>query len=395
MRLLFIRLSALGDVIHALPAAYNIKNKHPDTKLTWIVEPPQLELLKDNELVDQVIAMPKSAWVSGLSKPGSLLATNREIVRFFSDLRKMKFDIAVDLQGLLKSSLIGYISGAPIRVGYGSAREFSHLLYSHRMAVDDFYDHDNHIVDLHLQLSEYLLRIIGADDVESSAKARFLLPPPKLSNQENIDRLLSYGPTSKPGIEGGIGADLVAQKSLSGAGAQSSSCDLVNGDVVFIPGTTWQSKIWPYEKWADLASLLYERYRARMIIIGGPGDGETNRSIKAMIEKSCPGGSVLDLTGSTSIIDLIELLGRVPLVIGLDTGPLHLAAAVQRPKVIAIHGATAWGRNGPYGEQCKTVQLELSCQPCFKRVCPLGTKECLTELTARHVFSKVEELFAN
>ena len=385
LRLLFIRLSALGDVVHALPAAAAIKKALPDTKLSWIAEPPQMELLRDNPLVDEIIEMPKSAWVLGLKNPRDFLSTQVEIFKFFSKLRAKKFDVAIDLQGLMKSALIGYISGAPIRIGYGGTRERADLLYTHRLEVGDFRAFDRHVVDLHLQLSERLLTIQGGSDVESSARAEFILPPPKISNRENIDNLfseLSVHNLDAPPVQSETGGG--AAKSLAAAGK--------NGVVVMIPGTTWETKIWPMEKWGELGELIINRFGSRVILVGGPSDTANNVIIKEDIERRCPDGTVRDASGRTSISDLIELFGRVDLVVGLDTGPLHLAAAVAGCPVLAIHGATPWGRNGPYGERCATVHLELSCQPCFKRVCPLGTKECLTELSARHVFEQLEEL---
>ncbi|HMP54156.1 MAG TPA: glycosyltransferase family 9 protein, partial [Candidatus Melainabacteria bacterium] len=246
LRLLFIRLSALGDVVHALPAAAAIKKGLPDTKLSWIAEPPQMELLRDNPLVDEVIEMPKSAWISGLRSPREFLSTQAEIFKFFSNLRARKFDIAIDFQGLMKSALIGYISGAPVRVGYGGTRERSDLLYTHRLEVGDFRAFDRHVVDLHLQLSERLLTIQGVGDVESSAGAEFILPPPKISNRENVDRLfseLSSYHLEAPPVPSETGGGAV--KSLAAAGR--------NGVVVMIPGTTWETKIWPLEKWGELA----------------------------------------------------------------------------------------------------------------------------------------------
>lgn len=422
LRLLFIRLSALGDVVHALPAAFNIKKRFPDTRLTWIVEPPQLELLENNPLVDEVIVMPKSAWVSGIFNAEKCPSILREMNEFVSDLVERRFDVAIDLQGLMKSALIGYISGAPIRIGYGGTKEKADLLYTHRLPVSDFRAPDKHVVDLHMELSEYLLRIFGKSDVESSAEVKFILPPPSSETISKVGMMVSAQKNlvSSIGDDADGGAGKNAGKSLlegsravlpvSGSETEDSKVtdkDMVASgqsnfavgsnigskkELVLIPGTTWETKIWPYENWADLSQMLVTKYDSRIILVGGPSDIETNRNIKNSIESLCPQARVNDLTGRTVISDLVELFNQVGMVIGLDTGPLHLAAAVGACPVLAIHGSTPWGRNGPYGEQCHTVHLDLECQPCFKRICPIETKECLTELTARHVFDRIVAL---
>ncbi|HMP54157.1 MAG TPA: glycosyltransferase family 9 protein, partial [Candidatus Melainabacteria bacterium] len=96
--------------------------------------------------------------------------------------------------------------------------------------------------------------------------------------------------------------------------------------------------------------MIIRRFGSRILLVGGPSDTANNVIIKEDIERRCPEGTVRDASGRTSISDLIELFGRVDLVVGLDTGPLHLAAAVGGCPVLAIHGATPWGRNGPYGD---------------------------------------------
>lgn len=362
MRVLFIRLSALGDVIHTLPAAFAIKKCMPDTKISWIVEPPQLELLKNNPVVDEVIEMPKSVWQKAICDPTKWIDTSKEIASFFSDLKKRKFDVAVDFQGLLKSAVIGYAAGAPVRVGYKGLKERSDLFYTHKLDVGNFNDFDTHVVEHHLALSEFMLRIAGRSDVEFSANAEFPLPAPSSENRKRIDSLLSQLENKKT--------------------------------VVLIPGTTWESKIWPYEKWVSLAEKINHASDCQFVLAGGPGDIKTNSNIASMFLKNCPDATMVDASGKTTILELIHLYERSDLVIGLDSGPIHLAAAVNSCPSVAIHGATPWIRNGPYGESLatggSTVHLELECQPCFKRVCPLGTTECLRDLSEQKVFEHVE-----
>lgn len=384
MKVLFIRLSALGDVIHTLPAANLLKNELPDTKLSWIVEPPQLELLVDNPVVDEVIVMPKSTWVSGISSASSVVQTSKDIWEFFSELRNKKFDITVDFQGLMKSAIVGYASGAPTRVGYKGTRERSDLLYTDKFDVGGFGRQDKHVVDMHLELSKHLLRILGKTDVESSANVQFSFPPPKSSSLEKVSKFVDLSKTDK--------APVLEAEYNEFESSEKQTISAKRSSVVLIPGTTWETKIWPYKNWTELAKLIHDSTNAEFLLVGGPGDTSTNGNIKSDIMQSCPDIKIVDTTGKTSILDLVSLFSKVDYVIGLDTGPLHLAAALNKPKVIAIHGSSPWVRNGPYGKKGHSVELDLSCQPCFKRVCPLGTIECLTDLSARHVFEKFQEV---
>ena len=355
---MFIRLSALGDVVHTLPAAQALKNYLPDTRISWVAEAPQLELLKNNPVVDEVIEMPKSVWREAISDPGKWLQTSLEVKEFFSDLKKRKFDVSVDFQGLMKSAVVGYAASIPVRLGYKGLKERSDIFYTEKLDVGDFNNPDIHIIEHHLRLSEFLLRVMGHRDVEFKGKPQFSLPESTSKSREKIDLIINQSRNKE------------------------------KKTVVLIPGTTWETKIWPYDKWASLVEKLAETGDYRFVLVGGPADTKTSSNIVSMINDRSPGATIVDATGKTDLIDLIELFKRSALVIGLDSGPVHLAAAVRDTNVVAIHGATPWGRNRPYGGT--TIQLDLSCQPCFKRVCPLGTIECLTDLNAEMVLEHVK-----
>jgi ADP-heptose:LPS heptosyltransferase len=200
--------------------------------------------------------------------------------------------------------------------------------------------------------------------------------------------------------------------------------------IALIPGTTWPTKIWPEDQWIALGRLLCERLQAQLVICGGPAERGTNQYIYKGIE-SGSSNSVIDLTGETSLMQLVALFRRCDLVLGADTGPLHLAAgiaheafnselaatepkalkdtanqkslefevrsvAVAKPKVVAIHGATPWLRNGPYGSMGSAVHLNLECQPCFEKTCQLKLKTiaCLKDLPVEEVFKAVDKALA-
>jgi ADP-heptose:LPS heptosyltransferase len=140
-----------------------------------------------------------------------------------------------------------------------------------------------------------------------------------------------------------------------------------------------------------LARNLLDRTSYKILIIGGPTDVHDNQVIENELGTSTT-GRVANLTGKTSLLDLIALFNVVDLVIGADTGPLHIAAATGKPKVVGIFGSTPAQRNGPYGEQCRAIFLGLSCQPCFEKTCPLGTTACLKDMSHQYVFDKLTEM---
>jgi ADP-heptose:LPS heptosyltransferase len=163
---------------------------------------------------------------------------------------------------------------------------------------------------------------------------------------------------------------------------------------VLIPGTTWAAKIWPAQNWINLAQLLGRSLGFRLLLVGGASELKANQ----LIEQSLRDGgidNIVNLTGQTSIVQLVALFQGVDLVVGADCGPLHIAAATGRPKVLGIFGSTPVKRNGPYGRQCRAVALNLDCQPCFMKNCPLSTTACLKDMTADFVMARLKELLSS
>lgn len=384
MKILIVRLSAIGDVIHGLPAAALLKRRLPGCSITWVTEPAAADLLRGNPAVDNVVLFEGKQWLRQCSGIRDVRNMTIKASSFRDELRSAHFDLAVDMQGLFKSALICGVSGAPIRVGFAGTREFAEHFVTHRLDVGDYFGYSNHVVDLNLRLAEYaadvacgattdqrrVARDVGVNAAQNASNFSFPLPAPSADSFNKVEALLSAPPemASVPTKENGNG----------------------NGLYVLIPGTTWSSKIWPRREWVKLAAALIERHRAHIALVGGPSEVSENEKI-AFELASIPGARVSDLTSKTTLLDLIGIFKTAKLVIGGDTGPLHLAAATGVPKVIGIYGSTPWQRNGPYGAVSKTVALKLECQPCFRKVCPLSTTACLNELSAETVFEQVSQ----
>lgn len=504
LSVLLIRLSALGDVVHTLPAAYRLKEKRPDAKLTWVVEAPFAELLQNNPVVDDVVIFPKKSLAQELSNPIRWLSPSSNLKRFRDELKSRKFNVAIDFQGLFKSGAIAWMSGAPIRIGFSEGREFSDLLMTHKLDVGDYFSYDMHVVEHNLALAEFFLRITGGADSKIE-RVRFPLPLPTEESVKRMRSLIGFSPenvrgassshiatdTSMVGVhdpiaqphmepnttfgaephlesdhaktnsatisqadgeqagdstvilpqpdgpapdvrrtprvepsrensaltpipgssDGSSSTDVTSSlpdsgsqtpstkievRTASGVASTSASGEGTTGDeplVVLIPGTTWATKIWPREKWAELARLLLDIRDVRIVLVGGPAEREMNHYIyDRVLQKKDLSGRIVDATGNTSLLDLVALFMMADIVVGADTGPLHMAAATEHPYVIGVFGSTPWKRNGPYGERSSVVALRLSCQPCFEKRCPLDTIACLNDLQPPQVYYEIKRV---
>jgi lipopolysaccharide heptosyltransferase I len=277
-RLLVIRLSAFGDVIHTIPAVVALRDALPETEIAWAVEPAYAELV---EIVARITAIRVSLKQWSLSR----------IAAAYRNVRG--FDTAVDFQGLVKSSLIARSSGAQERFGFARdvIREKPAAWFVNRPVT---IDRSSHVVEWNLDLARALApAIAGVPDADFAPFAAD--PSGKLAGFRNR--------------------------------------------VVLLPGAGRPEKQWPVERFCELA----RRIGSDALIAWGPG------------EELLAGAIGAEVAPATNFRELASLLGRARLVIGADTGPLHLAAALGTP-VIGLYGPTNPARNGPYGQLGHVVE---------------------------------------
>lgn len=365
MKILIIRLSAIGDTIHCLPAVSMLRRRLPGCQISWLVEPPSAPLIEGNPCVDKTFVIPRKAWLGALGRPALWMDTAAQLGGLFAELRAQRFDWAVDFQGLLKSAVCAYASGAPRRLGFQGAREGAGLLMTDFWDVGDYFSPDVHVVEHNLALARALCRAVSAD--ASEGEPDFPLPPVPEASQARMAALFP-------------------------SGGESGAMDGDTPMAVLIPGTTWQSKIWPVDKWCRLAEKLVQERGLRLCLVGSAAEQAVNGEIAACVRKRSPQAAVIDLSGATTITDLIALFRLSSVVVGADTGPLHLAAAVGTPSVVGVFGSTPWRRNGPYGKNCRSASLHLWCQPCFRKTCPLSTLDCLKRLEPETVLAEIDSL---
>lgn len=380
----------------------------PGCTVTWLVEKASADLVSNNPAVDEVIVFGGKRWIREVCKPGCWLKNFSEARTFFKELRDAKYDAVLELQGLLKSSLLARATGAKVVAGFDDTREFADRFLTHKLNVGDYFGHDVPVVELNLKVAKHALAVSGLHVPDLPVE--FPLPELAPSVDVKVGALLISGNVTAPFVES-VDSTSISSSSSSSSSPSSSlpphsnnvsapevasvpqmgaipnleagPSDLIN--IVLIPGTTWVTKIWPNSKWVELGEKLASRHNCRLVLVGGPAEVGSNFAIARGIEAIAPTQVVLNLTGQTSLLDLIAVFRRCSLVIGADTGPLHLAAATGIPRVIGVFGSTPAKRNGPYGEQCKTVHLNLECQPCYSKTCKYGTVACLTELAASEV----------
>ena len=315
MRILIVKLGAIGDVVHTLPALAVLRRSLPDAHLAWVVERGgAAKLLRDNPAIDELIEVDTRGWRKDL-----LGGETRTAIR--ASLAKLRgFDLALDFQGLLKSGMMTWLSRAPRRIGFAkeALREPSSAYFlTEQVAVDD----DDHIIKKNLSLVAHLgVSVVGA-------------------------------------YEFPLG--------LSSADEEFAEQQLVDGAVAIInPGGGWPTKLWNVEGFAAIADRLWEAYGWRSVVTYGPGEEALANSVVAASHS----GAVEAL--DSTLKQFFALARHAKLFLGGDTGPLHLAAAAGTP-IVGIYGPTPARRNGPFAPEDVIVErFDLDCRvDCFRRSC--------------------------
>lgn len=334
-RILLIKLSSLGDVIHTLPTLEALRSLYPEGRLTWLVEDTYAPVLAGHPALDEVWPLTRPR----LGNSG-FLENIRGVLQTAGRLREKPFVLVIDLQGLLKSAFWVALARGERKLGYNHTREFSYLALTERLPP---FDPEAHAVWRYLNMARHL----GAPAMPP--RFRLGLRPP-----EDLSHLLP---------------------------------DAGRPLAVLHPGARWPTKLWPAAHWAQLAEWLLRQKSFQVVITGSPGDRQSVEEIVARAEVP-----LLNLAGRTSLAELAALLRQARLAVTTDTGPMHLAAALGTP-VVALFGPTAPWRTGPFGYGHEVVRLLLPCSPCFRRRCP--KPRCLTELPVSSAQEAVEKILVH
>ena len=333
-RILIIKPSSLGDVIHALPTLAALRDRFPSAHIAWLVKRHWAGVLERVEGLDRI--WPVESGLQGW-------------LRIVPPLRAAAFDLVIDLQGLFRSGAMAWLTGCPTRVGFANAREGSPLCYTQRVTVPMS---DMHAVDRYLLIAS----AVGASP-KGTPEFRTRLPS---TDRERIAQLLK-------------------------------GCGLVPGApwIAMNVSARWDTKRWSPEHFAAVADALQEEGLGPVALIGGPDDRAASQAVLRSMHTT-----TIDLTGQTSPELLPALLASASLLLTNDSGPMHIAAAMGTP-VVALFGPTSPLRTGPYGAEHRVLRSEVPCSPCFSRSCRNPVQlECLATIDPKTVIDAVREQLA-
>jgi lipopolysaccharide heptosyltransferase I len=338
-RFLIVRLGALGDVVHAIPVAAALRRAFPAARIDWLVGAKHREILDLVPVIDRRVVVNDRRGASG----------GTSIVAAIRELRRSRYDVAIDLQGLVKSAVLARASGAPRVLGFSSryTRERAARLF-----YTDAYDpgrgglfdsrETRHVADINLGL----LSVLG------------ITAPAREFPIEDIDS----------------DAARIARQQTGGRYA------LLN------PGAAWPNKRWPPGRLAAIATELRAKYGLMSVVLWGPGEEPL------AVEVVAGSGGAAVMSPKTSIADLVALARRAALLVSGDTGPTHIAAAVGTP-IVGIYGPTRPARNGPLSPLDITVSRASVCQCHHRRRCTLD-RMCLLDIEVAEVLDAVERRLA-
>jgi len=333
-RILVVKLSSIGDVVQALPVPGALRRRFPQAHIAWAVGPAAAGVVIGHPHLDEVIV------VGGSESNGDVRTVPplNEPRRLRQALRPMKFDTTLDLQGLLKSAAVAFLSGAKERIGYRTLHEATFLLNNRRIVPNR---RDVHAVESYLDFAEAL-----------GAARRPVEFPIAISDDD------------RKAVDG-----LLADRDRLAA---------------LIPGARWESKLWPADRFGAVARTLWEKDGLESVVVGASGDAEL---AAAVAEEA--GTSVLDLTGRTTLKQVAEVFRRCRVTVGNDTGPLYISSAMGTPTV-AVFGPSDARRLGPYGEGHAKLVAQVDCAPCRNRRC--HPRKCMESISANHVIEAARTL---
>jgi ADP-heptose:LPS heptosyltransferase len=315
-RIAILKPSALGDIAHALPVLTALRTLYPDAAITWVVNKSFEPLLKDHPHLTETLAFDRGAFKRGIG------SSMRYSLDFANVLRKRRFDLVLDLQGLLRTGLMCASTGAPVRIGFANAREGSKHFYTQRIEVPDA---DRiHAVDRYWRMVEALSGEPGPK--------RFVLPVDD-AEREAVEVLLK--PFPKPWVAVAVGAK-------------------------------WITKRWPPRHFAEVLNRGFAEFGGTAIFLGAPEDNLLSQETASLLK-----GPSLDLTGKTSITRLVAALAVCDAMLANDTGPLHVAVALGKPCVVP-YICTSSVKHGVYGQPGHGIESTAPCANSYNKHCPHG-----------------------
>lgn len=325
MRILIVRLGSIGDVVHTLPALAAIRRALPESEISWAVEPPASQILKDNPLLDRLIELDTKGLRRWPASGETLLAARQQLRR----LRASTFDLALDFQGLLKSATIARLSGAKQVFGFTSEG-----------------------------LREPPSRFLLTDTVRAAKRSNVIVKNLELARRALRIDLSSDPSTFEFPIHTSQENEFEAEAVSTWAGGQLA---------ILNPGGGWPTKLWSAERFGALADQIWRRHKLKSIVTYGPGEEDLARRVLTS-SRSAETDAVQ--AKALSLKSLYATAKRASIFVGGDTGPMHLAVAASTP-VVGLFGPTEWWRNGsPNPDDICVERNKIDCrEDCHRRSC--------------------------
>jgi len=329
-RILIVKPSALGDIVHSMPFLYALKQRFPWARIDWVVAHGLHTFLEGHPMINRLWVINKDQW----KKPARLRLTLKEINDLRRGLAEQHYDVCIDLSGLFRSGVISAFSKAPVCLGFKESDEGSPLFYTHKIHGSM----NIHAIDRYLEIARFMGCCVD--------KVKYPFAP--------------YNPVS----------DIMKQ--------------LPDQYAIICPSAGKPANRWHASKFGALASML----DLPAVVIASASEAD----IALAVEQSSKGNAV-SIAGKTGLKDLLPVIAKSRYFICNDTGPMHIAAALDVP-VFAIFGPANPVRTGPYGFIHTVIQKDLECSPCYAHT-PCRHYRCMEELTVPEVFEKIQYALKN
>jgi heptosyltransferase-1 len=373
-RILLIKLSALGDVIHTIPLLNALRRRYPAARIDWLLKPSVAELIRLHPAVSNVLVYgenhteaPRYNWEGVTHWLGLML--DQRFLGMLRGIRRARYDLVIDVHCQMRTAFVTLVSGAPTRIGFGKpqpevwqeagkllpegtiqrswkgAREVSWLAYTHHIPLPTL---DVHAVDRYLSAG----RMLGT--VDTRADFDFPISP---AIAAKVDRLL-----------------------------EARGIPLQHDAIVLAPAALWETKRWQPEGFAEVARHFIRAGRP-VVLIGSKDERPECEQIAA----AAPG--TVDLAGQTTLVELAALLKRAAICLTNDSGPMHMAVALDKP-VASVFGPTNPDWIGPYGRYDAVLRSRPACSPCYLRNLSRCNHRhaCMTEVPAADVIHRMETM---
>jgi heptosyltransferase I len=339
-QILIVKLSAIGDVVHTLAFLDVLHENFPRAKIDWLVEEGAAGIIGEHPALRRIIISKRKSWGRRLVEERRLGPVFREASSFIKDLRHDRYDVVIDLQGLLKSGVPVGLTRGKRKVGMSGAREGASLFLKEPPVKVNYHQH---AIDRYLEVAGYL----GCrwDQWDNQI-------PVSTTDRRAMDQMLTG--------DGFTGGDLLAMN----------------------PMAKWKTKLWEPELFAALGDRIMQDFSCRIVFTGSRDDRPIIENISSKMKRR-----PLNFAGRTSLKELAYLYGRCRVLITTDTGPMHLAAAMGCA-VVALFGPTSPLRTGPYGAEHRVVTSGAACGPCFKKTCDEWF--CMRDITVDSVYDAVK-----